>query len=221
MVYEGNEKYIFVSYAHKDAHKVLPIVELLNEQGFRVWYDSGIEAGTEWPEYIEDHLARAEVVLVFMSPATIASRNCRNEINFALELQKDILIIYLEETELLKGMRLQLNSTQSLFRKNHSSDETFIKELIRAQIIQKCRADFRETDAPDLSVKQIPVYQTRVANICSIGSNDQNDLWPKGVYSQSINRDKFSVVRFHISLLKPIGCSGTINNKYQICVITV
>ena len=88
MVYEGNEKYIFVSYAHKDSPIVLPIVETLSKESFRVWYDSGIEAGTEWPEYIEDHLARAEIVLIFMSPATVESRNCRNEINFALELKK-------------------------------------------------------------------------------------------------------------------------------------
>jgi len=115
MPYEGDNNYIFVSYAHKDAQKVLPIVEVLNERGFRVWYDAGIEAGTEWPEYIEEHLQKASVVLVFMSPNAVESKNCRNEINFALELGKDVLIVYLEDTTLLKGMRLQLNSTQSLF----------------------------------------------------------------------------------------------------------
>ena len=41
MVYEGNDKYIFVSYAHKDSQKVVPIVETLSSNGFRVWYDSG------------------------------------------------------------------------------------------------------------------------------------------------------------------------------------
>ena len=90
MVYEGNDKYIFVSYAHKDSQKVVPIVETLSSNGFRVWYDSGIEAGTEWPEYIEDHLIKSEVVVVFMTPNTIESRNCRNEINFALELKKPL-----------------------------------------------------------------------------------------------------------------------------------
>ncbi len=138
MVYEGNEKYIFVSYAHKDAETVLPIVEALNNDGYRVWYDSGIEAGTEWPEYIEEHLLNAHVVLVFMSPAAIDSRNCRNEINFALELKKEILVVYLEETALLKGMRLQLNSTQSLFRMHHDSEETFVQELLCARILKDC-----------------------------------------------------------------------------------
>ena len=153
LVYEGNEKYIFVSYAHNDADTVLPIVDALMNDGYRVWFDSGIEAGTEWPEYIEDHLMNSHVVLVFMSPSAVESRNCRNEINFALELKKEILVIYLEDTTLLKGMRLQLNSTQSFFRKHHSSEETFIRELLNARILQDCRAVEGEHTMPVLQPK--------------------------------------------------------------------
>ena len=87
MIYEGNDKYIFISYAHKDADSVLPVLGAMADAGFRLWYDSGIEAGTEWPEYIEERLMNASVVLVFMTPAAVESRNCRNEINFALELK--------------------------------------------------------------------------------------------------------------------------------------
>ena len=141
MIYEGKEKYIFVSYSHKDSAAVLPILNELMSNGYRVWYDSGIEAGTEWPEYIEDHLMSSHLVLVFMSPFAVESRNCRNEINFALELKKEMLIVYLEDTQLLKGMRLQLNSTQSIYRKNHPSDESFIQSLIRAKILQDCREE--------------------------------------------------------------------------------
>ena len=148
MVYEGNEKYIFVSYAHKDAPIVLPIVETLGKEGFRVWYDSGIEAGTEWPEYIEDHLARAEVVLIFMSPSAVDSRNCRNEINFALELKKEVLVVYLEQTTLLKGMRLQLNSSQSLYREHHQTEETFVHALVNARILQCCRNTYADGMVP-------------------------------------------------------------------------
>ncbi len=139
MVYNGNENYIFISYSHKDSQRVLPIVEALSNNGFRVWYDSGIEAGTEWPEYIEDRLSNAHTVLVFMSPSAVESRNCRNEINFALELKKEMLVVYLEDTTLLKGMRLQLNSTQSMFKKNHNTEESFINALLEAKVLQDCR----------------------------------------------------------------------------------
>ncbi len=211
MVYEGNEKYIFISYAHKDSEKVIPIVNAMIDNGYRVWYDSGIEAGTEWPEYIEDHLMNSEVVVVFMTPAAIESRNCRNEINFALELKKEILVVYLEETTLIKGMRLQLNSTQSLFRKNHNSDETFMQELLAARVLAPCHKEgkVQETARPK---PQMPVTNpaSNISNICAIGTNSENDLWPEGIYSQTINRDEFRVVFFHINLVRPVGFEGTV-----------
>lgn len=217
MVYEGNEKYIFISYAHKDSEKVIPIVNAMIDNGYRVWYDSGIEAGTEWPEYIEDHLMNSEVVVVFMTPAAIESRNCRNEINFALELKKEILVVYLEETTLIKGMRLQLNSTQSLFRTHHNSDETFLHELLTARVLECCHKDgnLQETVRPR---PQAPASKpsSMITNVCTIGTNDKDDLWPEGVYSQTINRDQTRVVFFHISLLRPVGFKGTVTFNKKI-----
>lgn len=157
MVYEGKENYIFVSYAHKDHKTVLPILDAMIADGFRVWYDSGIEAGTEWPEYIEERLLNAQVVLVFMTPATVESRNCRNEINFALELKKEVLVVYLEETTLLKGMRLQLNSSQSLFRKHHKSEAQFLRCLLDAPILQCCRIQPKAAPADPVVQAPAPV----------------------------------------------------------------
>lgn len=209
MVYEGNEKYIFISYAHKDSARVLPLVDALQANGFRVWYDSGIEAGTEWPEYIEDHLCRAGVVVAFMSPAAVASKNCRNEINLALELNKEVLVVYLEETVLAKGMRLQLNAAQSLFRMNHTSDQSFARELVNARILHSCRTAMAQPQtqyAPPRPVQS----STVISSVQSIGSKDSGDIWPKGSYSKTINRDVFCTIVFHINLFKPLGIVGTV-----------
>ena len=37
--YEGDEPFIFVSYAHDDALQVYEEMQALNEAGFRLWYD--------------------------------------------------------------------------------------------------------------------------------------------------------------------------------------
>ena len=50
--YAGHEPYIFLSYAHADAPAVMAIAARLEAAGLRVWYDGGIEVGSEWPEYI-------------------------------------------------------------------------------------------------------------------------------------------------------------------------
>lgn len=161
-VYEGAENYIFVSYAHKDSPSVLPVIRAIQQQGFRLWYDSGIEAGSEWPEYIAERLENAAVVLVFMSPAATMSRNCRNEINYALEMGKDILVVYIEDTVLTGGMRLQLSSTQALYRNRHISENSFVEELCRSRIMQQCKG---ETE-PE---RDIPLWKMLPTEITSLG----------------------------------------------------
>ncbi len=54
--YEGNESYIFVSYCHKDRDFVFPIIEELQKNGCRIWFDRGINPGNDWPDVIAEHL---------------------------------------------------------------------------------------------------------------------------------------------------------------------
>ena len=138
-VYEGSEPYIFISYAHKDAAQVIPIITGLQERGFWVWYDAGIEAGTEWPEYIAEHLIGCACVVAFISNAALASQNCRREINFAIELGKDPLVVHLEDAQMTPGMRMQLGSLQAMFRQRHSSDQAFLDALTQAKMLAPCR----------------------------------------------------------------------------------
>ena len=137
--YEGTENYIFISYAHKDSNVVVPIINAMQEAGLRVWYDSGIEAGSEWPEYIETHLLGCARFLAFISPASVASTNCRNEINLARTVNKEMLVVYLQPTQLAGGMFLQLNSVQALNMYTHPNYQSFINSLCKATILECCR----------------------------------------------------------------------------------
>jgi len=138
--YEGRDPYIFISYAHKDAALVMPIIEGLAERGFRIWYDAGIEAGTEWPEYIAEHLENCTSFIAFISEAAIASKNCRREINFAIDLDKEPLAIYLEEVKLTAGMRMQLGTLQAMFYYRHPTLTSFVDSLAEAKNLQSCSA---------------------------------------------------------------------------------
>lgn len=140
------EKFVFISYAHKDWEKVMPIIESLHEKGFRVWFDKDIEAGSEWPEHIEDKVKQCETMLVFMSPSTVDSQNCRNEINLAFTLKKNILVVYLEETELRRGLALQLGTSQSIFWYEEPSEEIFFKRLASVKFLHSCYVKEDESD---------------------------------------------------------------------------
>ncbi len=138
VAYEGKEPYAFVSYAHKDAPTVLPIIEALTARGFRIWYDAGIEAGTEWPDYIAEHLESAALVLAFLSPASVASVNCRQEINYAIDLTKPMLTVYLEQLELTGGMRMRLGLSQAMFYYRHATADSFIGEISCSELLSPC-----------------------------------------------------------------------------------
>ena len=137
--YKGSEPYIFISYAHADSERVFPIITALQERGYRVWYDAGIEAGTEWPEYIAEHLDGCAAFLAFISEGSMNSHNCRREINFAIELRKEPMVIYLEDVKMSLGMRMQLGSLQAMFRHRHKSDGSFLDELCGSQVLDECR----------------------------------------------------------------------------------
>lgn len=136
--YEGDQPFVFVSYCHKNRGKVYPIIERLHQSGYRIWYDAGIELGTEWPEVIATHLNRGSAVLAFLSVASTDSHNCRREISHAILKQKPLMVVYLEETQLTPGMELQLASIQSICAYRFSSEEEIARALAETPILQPC-----------------------------------------------------------------------------------
>lgn len=171
--YEGSEPYIFISYAHSDTQQVLPIISALQDRGFRIWYDAGIEAGTEWPEYIAQHVKDCGSFMAFMSHHAADSHNCRREINFAIKLRKEPLVIYLEDVELSLGMQMQLDSLQAIYRTRHSDDASFLNELCRSRLLSPCRGE----TTPQQSAQQAPQYS----------KDELYQLWMRGIRLQKSN----------------------------------
>lgn len=112
--YNGKESYVFVSYAHQDREKVFPIIDHLDKRGLRLWYDEGVDPGTEWPEEIAVRLMGCTVFLLFTTPYAMDSHNVRREINMAIKHKKKLLNIQLTPTELSVGMDMQLSLIQYL-----------------------------------------------------------------------------------------------------------
>jgi TolB-like protein/cytochrome c-type biogenesis protein CcmH/NrfG len=108
--------YVFVCYAHADAAKVYPDIEWLNQQGMNVWYDQGIEPGSNWRSTIGDALLGANHVLFFISERSLASAHCNREINLALDEETKVIPIYLEDTELTSDLKVGLTRIQALFQ---------------------------------------------------------------------------------------------------------
>ena len=138
VAYKGDAPYIFISYAHKDAETVLPIIDRLQRDGYRVWYDEGIAPGSNWDEYISMHLDRSCNVLSFLSKAYVKSQNCKDELALTRKKGKPVNIVYLDDVQLSPGLRMRYGRIQALFM-NAMSEEEFFEKLYRTDAMAKAK----------------------------------------------------------------------------------
>ena len=153
--YEGNEKYIFVSYCHKDKAIVFPIIEQLAKDGYRIWYDEGIDPGSEWPEIIAQHLNDCSSFFAFVTNNSLNSHNCRRELNFALLKQKHFISIMLEPVNMSYGTQMQLSATQSIFKYKIDNEDEFYNKISNTSLLDICKGDKN----PDIIVSSFDDYE--------------------------------------------------------------
>lgn len=155
--YIGEEPYIFVSYAHKDSEVVMRTVSLLQQNGFRVWYDEGIDPGSEWPTTIAKYLERCSYLIGFISANSLASQNCTCELYTAFNEHKRILVVYLEDVQLEGGLKMQLSSRQAIHWYKYASENAFFEKLLTAPGLNDCRE-------PENSIKTINASKSKQVN---------------------------------------------------------
>jgi hypothetical protein len=114
--YEGDEPYVFVCYAHDDAKIVYPEILWLRDQGINIWYDEGISPGAEFPERLGKAILGANLVLFYVSPDSVSSRHCRDEVYFGIDQDTPILASHIVATEMPPGLALSTGTTQALMR---------------------------------------------------------------------------------------------------------
>lgn len=76
---------IFVSYASSDRDRIRPLVEVLERDGFSVWWDRRIATGESFDRVIERELDAADCVVVVWSTESVESNWVRNEAAEGLE----------------------------------------------------------------------------------------------------------------------------------------
>ena len=124
---ERRTPYIFASYAVKDRDVVLPIIQKIEEDGFRVWYaPRDVVPGASFAESIVESIQRCAAFLLFVSAASQASTNCLAELEYAVSMRKKIVPVLVEECALQPSFRYFLTPLQWL---HFSEGEHFYQRL--------------------------------------------------------------------------------------------
>lgn len=137
--YEGREPYIFFSYSHKDSERVYPLLEQMVRDGYRVWYDDGNHPGDDWLENIGQHLNNCHLCLAMMSQNSEESHNCKKEVSFAVQCNKKLMAVMLEQFAMTIGMRLQLSTIHYLVKTEYPSDQALLEKLYETDSMRDCR----------------------------------------------------------------------------------
>lgn len=136
---DNNRPYVFISYAHVNSDIVFPCIEAMKKEGVNLWFDEGIEAGSEWSEFIAQKVVECSKFVLFVSNAYLQSQNCKRELNFAISRKKDILSVFIEDAALSPGMEMQLGTYQALYRKRFDEDGQFCASLAQEHYFDGCR----------------------------------------------------------------------------------
>ena len=95
---DEEKPFIFISYSHKDRDRVLEIIKVLYEAGWKVWYDEGLTIGDKYDETLESHVENCAVFLLFVTQNSLNSFYVReNEIRWARDYGRPIIKCILED----------------------------------------------------------------------------------------------------------------------------
>lgn len=126
--YTGNEPYIFISYSHRDAAVVCPILDALYDKKYRLWYDESCETGNDFRDELRERIMGAEAVLLFVSRWSMASPYCGMEIIVARENKKRIYPIFIEEGVVPPAFAILLANTHHCTADNM---DKLVKTMLR------------------------------------------------------------------------------------------
>ena len=143
--YTGEESYIFISYSHRNTEAVWEILNSLQREGFRFWYDDGIEPGVSWDDYIAEHINDCGYMVAFISREYSESDNCNQELRYAIEQRRPVLLVRLDEHKMKPGLEMRLCTYQSV-NAYENDDADLLEKIMTAEGIGGFKAKNEEAE---------------------------------------------------------------------------
>ena len=139
--YDGKDPFIFISYSHQDTARVLPIIRRMQQDGYNVWYDEGIDPGTEWDNFIASRIEHCSHFIAMISKNFLDSDNCLDELALSRDLKIKRLLIYLEDITLPTALRMRHGRIQAVHHYSyHNNPEGFYNKLYQTREIEDCKS---------------------------------------------------------------------------------
>lgn len=123
---------VFISYSRKDKEVAQYICDTLDKNGIGYWIDKkGIYSSSNYKELIVDAIDVSQAVIFISSANSNKSLNVIREIGYAVNMNKSILPIRLDETPYAKSIRLDISDIDMIdFKNPMESSKRLITSLL-------------------------------------------------------------------------------------------
>ena len=123
---------VFISYSRKDNDTADYLCEILKENGIEYWIDKeGIYSSSNYKELIVDSIEISQAVIFISSENSNASINVIREIGYAVNMNKPILPLVIDDTPYAKSIRLDISDIDQIdFRNPMESSKKLITSLM-------------------------------------------------------------------------------------------
>ena len=127
---DNKETYdVFISYSRADSAKTDEILRLLEEENLKCWIDrSGQYSGRNYKDEIMDKIRRSHIVLFVSSKNSNKSKNVLNEISNAVENQKLIIPIRIDNASYADRIAYDLTGIDYIDYEKEK--DTFVKKIL-------------------------------------------------------------------------------------------
>lgn len=123
---------VFISYSRKDKDVIGYLCDILKKNGIEYWIDKeGIFSSFNYKELIVDAIEVSKAVVFVSSARSNASINVIREIGYAVNMNKPIVPLMLDEAQYAKSIRLDLSDIDQIdFRNPLAASKKLITSLM-------------------------------------------------------------------------------------------
>ncbi len=124
---------VFISYSRKDKEFVGKLNEGLDSNGIQAWVDwEGIPPSADWMQEITRAIQGGDAFLFVISPDSLASKVCLEELELGLQNNKKLIPILYRDPEKGTAMPDKLAATNWIYIRDQNDFEAALKDVIKS-----------------------------------------------------------------------------------------
>lgn len=130
---QGSQGSVFISYSRKDKPFVQKLNDALDNSGVQAWVDwEGIELASDWMQRITSAIQSTDAFLFIISPDSLNSKVCADELELGIKLNKKLIPILHREPEKGQTMHEKLSATNWVYMREGDNFDNTLPKLIEA-----------------------------------------------------------------------------------------